>query len=325
VIDLTKLSRIDIETINNCNAKCPLCLRGEEGMNTNDRLDWAVITKNIPDVVWSTVKEINFNGTTGDNIMHPDIFNILSDVKSKTTGQIVVSTNGSLRSKEWWHQLGVLFAGTDHKVTFGIDGLEDTHKIYRVNTDYNKIIENAKAFIAGGGRAEWQFILFDHNSHQVDACKEIAYNLGFSKFFIFYQDRFDDSGMTSTVQLYKKDLTPYRDDLIIKDTSQNFNKKLASNYKTIDCHSLKVNWFSIYADGTVWPCCWLMGWHKATHQKQFPAINYHFKKMLKLDFNQMSLYNNKLEDIIAGEIWQKNFKSSFATMPNPVCIQQCSK
>jgi hypothetical protein len=68
-----------------------------------------------------------------------------------------------------------------------------------------------------------------------------------------------------------------------------------------------------------------MGWHKATHQKQFPAINYHFKKMLKLDFNQMSLYNNKLEDIIAGEIWQKNFKSSFATMPNPVCIQQCSK
>jgi DNA-3-methyladenine glycosylase I len=30
---------------------------------------------------------------------------------------------------------------------FGIDGLADTHSIYRVGTDYHKIIENAKAFI----------------------------------------------------------------------------------------------------------------------------------------------------------------------------------
>jgi MoaA/NifB/PqqE/SkfB family radical SAM enzyme len=294
-------------------------------MNTNDRLDWAAISKNIPDYIWTTVKEINFNGTTGDNIMHPDIYNILADVKAKTTGQIVVSTNGSMRSTDWWHQLGLLFAGTNHKITFGIDGLADTHSVYRVNTDYNKVIENAQAFINAGGNAEWQFILFEHNSHQVDACKELAYSMGFNRFFIFYQDRFDESSTTGTVQLYKKDLTPFKEDLIVKNTSQNIKKKLETKFKTIDCHSRKVNWFSIYADGTVWPCCWLMGWHRAQHQKQFPAINYHFKKMLKLDFHQMSLYNNKLEDIIAGEIWQKNFNTSFASVPNPVCIQQCSK
>jgi len=294
-------------------------------MTTNDRLDWAAVSKNIPDSVWTTVKEINFNGTTGDNIMHPDIYNILLDVNSKTTGRIVVNTNGSLRSTEWWRQLGLLFAGTEHKVIFGIDGLEDTHSVYRVNTDYNKVIENAQAFIKAGGRAEWQFILFDHNSHQVDACKELAHTMGFDKFFIFYQDRFDSTGPTSTVQIYNKDLTPFKDDLVIKNTSQNIKKKLTSDYKTINCHSRNVNWFSIYADGTVWPCCWLMGWHKAQHQKQFPAINYHFKKILKLDFHQMSLYNSKLEDIIAGEIWQKHFVNSFSNVPNPVCIQQCSK
>ena len=325
MINLNNLSRIDIESINNCNAKCPLCLRGVNGMDTNDRLDWSVISKNIPDSVWTTVKEINFNGTTGDNIMHPDIYAILADVKAKSTGQIVVNTNGSLRSKEWWHQLGLLFSGTTHKVVFGIDGLEDTHSIYRVNTDYKKVIENAKAFIDAGGRAEWQFILFDHNSHQADTCKQLAHTMGFDRFFIYYQDRFDDSGTAGTVQLYKKDLSPFKQDLIIKNTGQNIKKKLDTSYKTIDCLSRKVNWVSIYADGTVWPCCWLMGWHKAQHQKQFPAINYHFKKMLKLDFHQMSLYNNKLEDIIAGEIWQKNFENSFANLPNPVCIQQCSK
>lgn len=325
MIDLNHISRIDIETINNCNALCPLCLRGVDGMSTNDRLDWSAISKNIPNTVWATVKEINFNGTTGDNIMHPDIYDILADVKSKTTGQIVVNTNGSLRSTGWWRKLGKLFADTNHKVTFGIDGLEDTHSIYRVNTSYQKVIENAQAFIDAGGQAEWQFILFEHNSHQADACKELAYKMGFAKFFIFYQDRFDQSGTTSIVQLYKKDLTPFKDDLIIKNTSQDIKKKLNADYKTISCHSQNVNWFSIYADGTVWPCCWLMGWHKAQHQKQSLAINYHFKKTLRLDFSQMSLYNNNLVDIIAGEIWQKNFTNSFTTIPNPVCIQQCSK
>lgn len=324
MIELSKLTRIDIETINNCNAKCPLCLR-EPGMRTNDQLDWFTVSKNIPAEVWGTVKDINFNGTTGDNIMHPQIYDILCDVVSKTSGRITVNTNGSLRSTDWWSQLGTLFKDTDHRVIFGIDGLEDTHSIYRVNTSYNKIIENAQAFIGAGGKAEWQFILFDHNGHQVEQCRDLAMQLGFSRFFMFYQDRFDSTEETKTIKLYKKDLSPFKDYLVVKETSQDIKQKLSAKFSKIQCHSQSVNWFSIYADGTVWPCCWLMGWHRAQHQKLYPVVNYHFKNILKIDFADISLYNRTLEQVISSELWQKRFADSFTNMPNPVCVQQCSK
>lgn len=328
MINLDRVSRIDIETINNCNAKCPLCLR-EPGMRSDDQLDWWGVVDRIPEYVWANAKEINFNGTTGDNIMHPDIFNILKDVDARTKGTITVHTNGSLRSKEWWGELGELFKNTAHRVVFGIDGLEDTHSIYRVNTSFSKIMENAQAFINAGGRAAWQFILFEHNSHQVEDCKQLADKMGFSKFFMFYQDRFDSSeqiqSQNNVIKLYKKDLAPFKDYLVIKETGQDIKEKLEVNDKKISCHSANVNWFSVYADGTVWPCCWLMGWHKANHQKLFPLVNYHFKNILKIDFKDISLYNKSLEQIISSDLWQQRFPDSFNKTPNPVCVQQCSK
>ena len=57
------------------------------------------------------------------------------------------------------------------KVIFAIDGLEDTNHLYRVNTNFNKIMENAKAFINAGGIARWDFIAFAHNEHQIEEAK----------------------------------------------------------------------------------------------------------------------------------------------------------
>ena len=39
-------------------------------------------------------------------------------------------TNGGARSKQWWTDLGKLTKGK-MRVTFGIDGLEDTNHLYR--------------------------------------------------------------------------------------------------------------------------------------------------------------------------------------------------
>jgi len=321
MFNLDQITTLDIETINNCNALCPLCLRGE-GMTTNDRLDWTQVIKQIPDTVWQQVKKINFNGTTGDNLMHPEIADILAWAINNTNAQVILHTNGSLRNTTWWGNLGKVF-GTKHRVVFGIDGLEDTHNVYRVNTDWQKIIDNAKAFIDVGGCAVWQFIIFDHNRHQIDECRALSEKLGFRKFLPILQDRFDATGTQGQIQ--RANIVAVPVDTIIKPTSNNFNKKKFTQVK-VDCLSQKTGWVSIYADGTIWPCCWLMGWHLAKHQKtQYAIINYHFKKILNIDFAQISLYNKTLEEIIGSDLWQKRFPDSFNNNPNLVCVQQCSK
>jgi sulfatase maturation enzyme AslB (radical SAM superfamily) len=322
MLKISDITTIEIESINNCNARCPLCLRGT-GMRTNDALNWHQVIKNIPTALWDTVKEINFNGTTGDNLMHPAIADIVAWCVEHTTAEINIHTNGSVRSTEWWQQFGSMLHSHSHKVVFGIDGLEDTHAIYRIGTDYRKVIENAQAFMAGGGRAEWQFIVFEHNAHQIEQAKQLAHDLGFSRFFVIYQDRFDQS-VDIPVKRYTKPLDSIDAELVLNPASNSMSRRVAESDRKINCRSQRIGWLSIYADGTVWPCCWLMGWHRAQHQAQSTLVNYHFKKILNIDFDQISLYNHTLESIINSDLWQKRYPDSFENNPNAVCLQQCS-
>jgi sulfatase maturation enzyme AslB (radical SAM superfamily) len=255
--------------------------------------------------------------------MHPDIFEIIDWCIKHSPARISIHTNGSLRSPAWWEKFGVLLNQSQNKVVFGIDGLEDTHSIYRVGTDYHKIIENAKAFIKGGGRAEWQFIVFKHNAHQIEQAQQLSNELGFSRFFVLYQDRFEQQS-DLPVQRYTQDLKTINAEVIFKASSNSLAKRVVESDHNIKCRSQEIGWVSIYADGTVWPCCWLMGWHRAQHQPLSTLVNYQFKKILNIDFNEISLYNNKLESIINSDLWQTRFPASFKNKPNAVCLQQCS-
>ena len=58
--------------------------------------------------------------------------------------------------------------GVNGRVDFNIDGLQDTNHVYRKNTNFEKIIDNASAYIRMGGIAEWNYIVFKHNQHQID-------------------------------------------------------------------------------------------------------------------------------------------------------------
>jgi len=322
MLKVSNITTIDIETINNCNARCPLCLRGS-GMRTNDSLDWNQVVANTPTELWQNLKIINFNGTTGDNIMHANIESIVQWCVDNTTADINIHTNGSLRDINWWQRFGSVLRLHSHKVVFGIDGLEDTHSVYRIGTDYHKVIANAQAFIAGGGRAEWQFILFEHNAHQIDTAKQLADQLGFARFFVLYQDRFAESA-DIPVHRYSQSLEDIRAEVVSNPSSNSIARRIAESDRKIICRSQEIGWLSIYADGTVWPCCWLMGWHRAQHQAQAALVNYHFKKILNIDFDQISLYNCTLESIVNSDLWQKRYPNSFEHNPNAICLQQCS-
>jgi MoaA/NifB/PqqE/SkfB family radical SAM enzyme len=92
--------------------------------------------------------QVLFCGHFGDPLINPDFLYMIKYLKDINPNIMInVHTNGSFYKEEWWVEFAK-FLPKLHSVHIGIDGLEDTHKLYRIGTDWNKIIKNAKAFIS---------------------------------------------------------------------------------------------------------------------------------------------------------------------------------
>jgi hypothetical protein len=122
-------------------------------------------------------------GNYGDPAAAPECIQIFEYFRTVNPNIVLgMHSNGGLRSKRWWSTLGSILSREHDYCFFGIDGLHDTNHIHRVNTDFNKIIENATSFIEAGGKAHWEFLIFEHNEHQVEEAKRLSEQLGFTNF-----------------------------------------------------------------------------------------------------------------------------------------------
>lgn len=266
MFSFNELKQLHLEITNNCQARCPMCTRNIHGGLENPNLEIAEWTldqykKIISKEVIDQVEMIYFCGNYGDPLLNNDLIDMIEyTVSIKKEIKIRVHTNGSLRSTAWWKSLAIVMP-EDHSVVFAIDGLEDTHSIYRIGTSYNKIIENSKAFIEAGGRAEWAYIRFKHNEHQVSEAKDRAYKIGFRDFVMKDSSRWvldtkfpvlDKLGN----EIYSLEPSQYTEIKFI-------DKKVIDNYKSIvkesniNCHALNQKEIYITAQGHVFPCCWL--------------------------------------------------------------------
>ena len=71
----------------------------------------------------------------------------------------------------------------DDIINFDLDGLWDTHHIYRINTKFENVFNNAKSVISTTkAQVHWKYIVFEHNKHQVEKAKELAIKEGFHTF-----------------------------------------------------------------------------------------------------------------------------------------------
>jgi len=146
------LEDIHLEVTNNCQASCPMCIRNYHGGIKNPLLkltDWSVEDfKQILSVeVLKQVKGFYFCGNFGDPIINNDLIEMIDYAANINPNlNIRIHTNGSARTQSWWKKLAFALP-KEHKVIFAIDGLADTHSLYRIGTSFEKIIENAKAFI----------------------------------------------------------------------------------------------------------------------------------------------------------------------------------
>lgn len=261
-----ELKQIHLEITNNCQASCPMCSRNHHGGIDNPLIsisNWTLdqYKHAISEQVLAQVESVFFCGNFGDPLLNNDLLAMVKYTnETNPSVGLRIHTNGSLRNAKWWENLAHAMP-TNHQVVFAIDGLEDTHSIYRIGTDFNQILKNAKCFIDAGGIAEWVFIRFKHNAHQVEQAREMATAYGFKSFVIKDSSRFlidrkfpvlDSQGHVVN------HLEPADESKIVFIT-----KKDIDNYRSIveqseiDCYSLRIKEIYIDAKGHLFPCCWL--------------------------------------------------------------------
>jgi MoaA/NifB/PqqE/SkfB family radical SAM enzyme len=286
MLTLDQIRRIHVELTTRCNARCPMCMRNYRGFEYNSgypncELSLEQFKKILTPTVLASVMQsdppingrvpvnysfqgVSFNGNLGDFASAQDAVEIVEYLVAQNVN-VHINTNGSLRNTTWWSRL----AHPGVTVGFALDGLADTHGLYRQDTDWNKIINNAQAYIAAGGRAIWRFVPFEHNRHQEAECRAMAKELGFAGFENIYDGR-DSTPVFTRAGEYSHQIGPDSRpvDAIpkIKDllhshvtwfdavTVRSAKDKPELNLRCI--HKLNREIY-IAADGSVYPCCYL--------------------------------------------------------------------
>jgi MoaA/NifB/PqqE/SkfB family radical SAM enzyme len=294
MLTLKQIRRVHVELTTRCNARCPMCPRNYRGSDYNGgypltELDLDRFKKIFtPDFLKQLGPEdskgfekfrryqrfgVSFNGNLGDFAAARDSVEIVEYLVEHGI-EVTVCTNGGLRTPAWWRRLAL--PGVE--IGFALDGLADTHHLYRQDTVWQRVIDNAKSFIDAGGTAVWRFIPFDHNRHQETACRELADSMGFARFENIYDGRdrgpvFDRNGEFShyigdrwpSESQEPQDIKPLLESHV---TWFNFNTiKHEKDVPGIEINCIHKRNEEIYiaADGSVYPCCFL-GFYPGTMQ-----------------------------------------------------------
>lgn len=286
-----EIRHVHLEISTLCNASCPWCPRTFWGYPYNSGYPEVNFTLDNARHIFtpSFLKQlsgITINGNYGDAVMNPETPDIVKYFRSHNENlNIEISTNGSARDSEFWVQL----AQSCSQILFAIDGLEDTHHLYRQNTSYRTVIKNAKTFIQAGGQATWKMIKFDHNIHQITQCMTLSKELGFKNFTLVDQGRdtapvFNKNGQLTHIL---GNYTGEREFPVLfhsKTTDEILLEDITSSrvISPIACEVKKSRSVYIAANGDVSPCCHT-GFYPQTygHGQYHQAANAQLKPIMQ--------------------------------------------
>jgi len=315
-----------------CNLACLMCDRNMNGEEVNPHLKDRELTLKVLENVFTKyfcnqLDRVYFCGNYGDPILSNNLLPTLQYLKEHNEKlKTSVITNGCSRPTLWWKEL----AKVTNSVRFGIDGLNDTHKIYRQNAIWSLIIRNAKSYIDAGGYAIWDYLVFGHNEHQIEEARQLSIKLGFKEFIVKKTGRF-----FSNAKLEGKDehigLSKPSEENVNKalGKEEQLKKKYGSMEKYLDhveiqCKVKANNEIYISAEGIVLPCCWLAGqmykWYmpekssevwEYIHQKKHNIHYYTLKQIFAT-----GIFDNISETWNKESLWEGKLKT---------CALKCGK
>jgi len=309
--------KLQFELSSMCNALCLGCVRTDSTSYKDKKfiipdkeyISFDVFKKILLAPEFSSVTHLEFCGTIDDPLMHPELLHFLSFASTVGKYNVQIHTNASLRNVKYWAELAeVLKKHDSHAVKFSIDGLEDTNHIYRQNTTWSKIMENAQAFIQAGGTASWQYLIFPWNQHQVMDAKALSVQMGFYEFMSRHDRSLATAIGLETIQKIKVSKIEKSDK---QSTVNSINVALKDSvYNEIQCNNQIKKMYFIGFDSKLWPCCFLNngfmnmdeGKTKLLQQRLFDAYG---------DNSWNDLSKHSVSEILAHEFYAEDLTASW--------------
>lgn len=228
-----------LEVTNVCNLKCPFCLTGK-GISGGREVRHMGFdeAREVIDAVADYIYLLQLY-TWGEPLLNKDLVKIIEYAKSRNI-YVMLSTNATAMTPAYNTRL--IESGLDY-ITVAVDGgSEESYGQYRIGGSYEKVIANIcdlleqrKKLKARHPFVEWQFIVFRHNEHEVEATEAMAYRIGVDKFTPLPAYVEDDSWLPQGKKYRKTSL---------------YNPERLKNCQRPWSH------LNVRADGGVAPCCY---------------------------------------------------------------------
>lgn len=175
--------RANIETSTRCTLRCPQCTRIslQHPKNTNRYKEIKQRITNGFDLEISEAEKLlkffsdglMLCGSLSDPVFWPNFFDFLRLTNNYPNSVIQIHTAASQQNLEWYKKAFRLC----HKNIiwrFGIDGMTDTGPIYRVGQNTSLMFETMMLAKSMNISVQWQFIIFEHNQHQINEAKNFS-------------------------------------------------------------------------------------------------------------------------------------------------------
>lgn len=333
-----QIQNVHLELTTRCNASCPMCARnvygGVRNPNVPDaELSFDDIQKIFPRELVAKLKFLYVCGSFGDGIVARDTDVIFRYFREKNKNLLLqLHTNGSARSTNWWIELAKLGV----RVRFAIDGMETTNEIYRRGTNWHLIMKNAASFINAGGHADWDFLIFKHNEHEVSAARALSEKMGFQNFYTKKTNRFVDPDSSIILEKFPvKDRFGKIEYYLEQPSKMNRCSGDASVVRTIlddkieiACRSSQEKSIYVSAEGFVFPCCWTAF---QIYSNRYPNLTAPVLKMLPEGLAELDAKSRPISEILKSSFFLNSLPESWNSESPPiwprlaVCEKNCSK
>jgi MoaA/NifB/PqqE/SkfB family radical SAM enzyme len=341
----TDITAIHIELTDKCQAACPMCARNNSGGSErpfikNKEISFENFKQWFPVEFLKNINNFYSCGNYGDPVFATDCFEIYEYVRNASpNARLAIHTNGSLRKPEWWKQLAKVM-GANGEVIFAVDGFKGKHELYRRNTDFDKIIENIKAYVSAGGIAKVDSLVFKHNESEVDELEKFLLGIGvhsvnFKSTKRFYNmtafpvfDRNDEYAY----DLYPAETPRFKQEVKIPLENLLDKKFINQIVKQATIDPLCVSKQEIYVDphGNIFPCCYIgsdyleepLAEKMVLHTLRNLTVS-NTKDMMNA-IGVPNLYNGNIQTLLTSSTWEK--LKDYWTGDNKclTCVKNCA-